>query len=113
MPKPCPIDLYQPIATFADGQEILNDCEITIDTVAELTSRRAELIRFIWGDDGFPSTKLPASVDKNVPSPVAGLANLERVDTLHISMDAGQSRYARALVDRPDRGVAAAGPHHA
>ena len=90
VPKPCPSTLYQPTTTFADGQPIVNDCAITIHSAGSVASKRDQLIQFIWGAAGFPRTKLPVSVDKNVPSPVAGLTNLERVDTLHIAMDAGQ-----------------------
>lgn len=90
VPKPCQSALYQQTSVFADGQTILNDCAITIHSVADIAARRAQLNRFIWGAAGFPSTKLPVSVDKNVSSPVAGLQNLGRVDTLHIAMDAGE-----------------------
>jgi hypothetical protein len=97
-PTPCPTSLYQPVTTFADGQPILNDCAVTLTSAADIASRRAQLVHFIWGDPGFPSTKLPASVDKNVPSPVAGLGNLQRVDTLHIAMDAGQVTVAHHFI---------------
>jgi hypothetical protein len=50
---------------------------------------RQELIDFLWGTDGFPFAKLPSSVEGNVPSPVAGLSNLERVDALHLVMAPG------------------------
>ena len=98
VPTPCPSTLYQPTTTFADGQPIVNDCAITIHSDADVAARREQLIHFIWGDAGFPSTKLPVSVDKNVPSPVAGLTNLERVDTLHIAMDAGQVGIAHHFI---------------
>ncbi len=97
-PKPCPSALYQPTSTFADGQAIVNDCAITIHSAADVTARRDQLIHFIWGAAGFPSAKLPASVDQNVTSPVGGLTNLERVDTLHIAMDAGQVGIAHHFI---------------
>jgi hypothetical protein len=61
----------------------------TFPTDAVALAKRAELIQFLWGADGFPSEKLPWSIETKVASPVSGLANLERVDTLHIRMDAG------------------------
>ncbi len=97
-PTPCPTGLYQPTSTFADGQTILDDCAITIRSDADVNTKRAALVNFIWGATGFPSTKLPVSVDRDVPSPVAGLANLERVDTLHIAMDAGQVGIAHHFI---------------
>jgi hypothetical protein len=97
-PTPCPTALYQPTSTFADGQTILNDCAITIHSAADVSAKRAALINFVWGAGGFPATKLPVSVDHNVVSPVAGLSNLERVDTLHIAMDAGQVGIAHHFI---------------
>ncbi|HUR83451.1 MAG TPA: hypothetical protein VM733_22025, partial [Thermoanaerobaculia bacterium] len=43
------------------------------------------IITYIWGTEGFPSAKLPTSVATNVPSPLTGLENLERVDLLRIN----------------------------
>jgi hypothetical protein len=61
----------------------------TFPTDAVALATRAQLVQYLWGSDGFPSSKLPSSIDKNVPSPISGLGNLERVDTIHIQMDAG------------------------
>jgi hypothetical protein len=97
-PTPCPAALYQPNTTFADGQPIVNDCGVTISSGADVANRRQKLIDFIWGTSGFPTAALPTSIDKNVASPVSGLANLERVDTLHITMDAGQVGIAHHFI---------------
>lgn len=97
-PTPCPTILYQPTAVFADGQPILNDCPVTIRSASDVATRRQALVSFVWGAPGFPSTAQPASVDRNVPSPVAGLANLERVDTLHIAMEGGQITVAHHFI---------------
>lgn len=69
---------------------LLDDHLITINSAADVTLKRNALIQFIWGAAGFPSAKLPSSVNKNIQSPVAGLNNLERVDQLNVSMDAGE-----------------------
>jgi hypothetical protein len=87
---PCPGALLQQTPTFPDGQAIVNDCPVTISRPSDVTAKRDALTHFIWGPDGFPAAKLPASVQRNVPSPVSGLANLGRVDRLNITMDAGQ-----------------------
>jgi hypothetical protein len=79
---------------------LLDDRNITIKTSLEIASKRQALINFIWGTAGFPISKLPSSVEKNVPSPVWKLDNLERVDTLHITMDAGQSGLAHYFIPK-------------
>jgi hypothetical protein len=73
---------------------IVDDHQITIHTVADITNKQQSLINFVWGAGGFPSGKLPSSVTLNVPSPVGGLNNLLRVDQLLIGMDAGQQGLA-------------------
>jgi hypothetical protein len=76
-PPPAPL----PVISLPPG------ADVSLHTASDADARRRALIRFLWGSDGFPSTKLPASVDKDVPSPVAGLSNVARVDTLHFHMD--------------------------
>ncbi len=73
---------------------LLDDHVITINSPADVTTKRNALIQFIWGVNGFPAAKLPSSVTKNVASPVAGLNNLERVDQLDVTMDAGEKGLA-------------------
>ena len=77
----------------------VDDHQITITSASDVTAKRQALIQYIWGTPGFPANKLPTSVDKNVPTPVGGLTNLQRVDTLHISMDAGQSSLAHHFIE--------------
>jgi Ricin-type beta-trefoil lectin domain len=52
-------------------------------------AKRGQIINFIWGSAGFPNTKLP-SLHKFVPSPISGLTNLQSVEALRITMDAGE-----------------------
>src|SRR5258708_12111293 len=73
---------------------LLDDHVITINSPADVTTKRNALIQFIWGVNGFPAAKLPSSVTKNVASPVAGLNNLERVDQLDVTMAAGEKGLA-------------------
>jgi hypothetical protein len=97
---PCPTGLLQRTATFPDGQSIVQDCPITVTSAADVTAKRQALIQFVWGAGGFPGSKLPSSVDRNIASPVAGLANLGHVDRLNITMDAGQYAFAFHFVPR-------------
>jgi hypothetical protein len=78
----CPEGRYQESPTFANGQTIVNDCELTLTSV---TAERAALTSFVW-PDGFPSGKRPTSVDRSVPSPIPGLANLRGVQRLNITI---------------------------
>jgi hypothetical protein len=66
---------------------LVNDRAITINTAADVTSRRNALINWIWGSAGWPSTVLP-SVTKSISLPVNGLSNLQRVDQLSVSVTA-------------------------
>jgi pimeloyl-ACP methyl ester carboxylesterase len=77
---------------------LLDDRQLTISSAADVANRRAALIQFIWGSDGFPNSRLPSSIERNVPSPVSNLGNLERVDTLHIAMDAGLEGLAHHFI---------------
>ena len=54
-----------------------------------IKAKRSQIISFIWGAGGFPTTKKP-SLRQSVPSPIAGLGNLQSVEALRISMDAGE-----------------------
>jgi hypothetical protein len=54
-----------------------------------ISAKRAQMISFIWGSAGMPLSKMP-STHKFVPSPVAGLTNLQSVEALRITMDSGQ-----------------------
>lgn len=90
-----PADSYVP----SNGPYV-NDRNITIRTSAEALARRAKIARFIWGPSGLPRTKLPSEVRKGVASPVAGLVNLERVDTLRISMAGGVTGMAHHFIPK-------------
>jgi hypothetical protein len=85
---------------------LVDDRQITISSPTDISNKRQALIQFIWGSPGFPSTKLPSSVIKNVCSLPRGnnppakdvcdfvnnLSNLKRVDEIRIQMGAGQER---------------------
>src|ERR1041385_6379830 len=65
--------------------ELLDDRTITIHSGADISHRRKVLIRYLWGEEGFP-TRLPERTLTNIPCPVKPLAHLKRVDELRIPM---------------------------
>ena len=80
------------LLTFAalfccDARAWVDDYQITVSSAKDIETRRAQLIQFVWGTDGFPkaSSEL-ASNQVSIPSPVSGLTNLERVEKLHTLM---------------------------
>jgi len=86
---------------LAAGQEPFNDKQVTITTAADVQSRRQALVQFVWGPEGMPLTRLPRlPVIRNDISPIAGLTNLERVDTLIVDMDAGVKSYAHHFIPK-------------
>ena len=82
------------IAASSNG---VDDRHITIKSPADADAKRAALIKFIWGETGMPAKTLPA-VEKNDKSPVSGLEALKRVDTLTITMEAGEKGYAHHFI---------------
>jgi len=78
---------------------LVNDRTITVRNGKEAAAKRAEVIRFIWGQAGMPLGKLPVKVERGAVKP-DNLPNLERVDTLHIAMDAGVKGLAHLFIPR-------------
>jgi hypothetical protein len=68
---------------------VLVDDRTLTTSIDAARSKRDQIVRFIWGPQGWPRTK-PASIEKNAPSPVQGLKNAAGVETFTIRMDAGQ-----------------------
>jgi len=63
---------------------------IHINTVDDIGKLKNNLIDFIWKYDGFPDSKLPDSVEKNILNPVYDdFSNLKRIDQLNIEMEYG------------------------
>lgn len=82
----------------------LDDRAITIHTAREVAKKRAALIRYIWGTDGFPKRRLPDVVVTNVSSPVHQLSNLARVDEFRLEQAAGLQGLAYHFIPRvPNR----------
>jgi hypothetical protein len=71
---------------------------ISIHNKDEATTRRAELVSFIWGPNGLPK-ELPASVEKAVTDDrYAGLPNLKQIDRLQVPMEWGVTSTAYHFV---------------
>ncbi|MHC1769166.1 MAG: hypothetical protein AB9869_33605 [Verrucomicrobiia bacterium] len=68
----------------ANTPELVNDRAITIRTKSEVEAKRNGLIRYLWGGEGFPTTRMPDRVLTNVHAPVKHLHRLARVDELRI-----------------------------
>ncbi len=98
--------LLLPLATssriFAAVQ-LLDDRAITIRSAAELADKRQALIRYLWGAEGFPQTRMPTSVSTNVPTPVSHLTSLARVDELRFDLAPGLQGLAyHFLAEKPN-----------
>jgi hypothetical protein len=90
--------LFSPLRSLA----LVNDREITINTPADVAERRQSLIKYVWGSEGFPTSRMPVlPVIRGDISPIDGLQNLERVDTLVVEMNSGIRSYAHHFI--PER----------
>lgn len=83
------------------SQDLINDRQISVRSASEVQIKRRQLVEFVWGSDGIPYGKLPRlpviSADQ---SPIAGLPNLDRVDTLIVDIEAGVKSYAHHFIPR-------------
>jgi hypothetical protein len=80
--------------------QLLDDRAITIRSADDIPAKRQALIKYLWGDHGFPSHRLPNSVRTNVPSPVAQLDQLARVDEFSINLAPGLQGLAYHFISR-------------
>lgn len=93
---------------------LLDDRTVTIRSAPEVASRRAALIRYLWGSDGFPSTRLPEIVVTNIASPVRQLGSLARVDEFRMPLAPGLEGLAwHFLPERPNGGLVVVHHGHA
>ena len=76
----CLIAVY---AVRGHSAQLVDDRAITVHSAREVTEKREELIRYLWGKEGFPKKRLPDGVQTNVASPVKQLGHLARVDEFH------------------------------
>jgi len=90
-------------ATFAFSitaysQKLVDDSEVTIQTHEDVIQKRAAIIQHVWGNDGFPSDRLPTNVILNDESPVPNLEGVERVDTFVIELGSDLRSYAHHFI---------------
>lgn len=84
--------------------QLVDDRAITVTSSREAAERRRALIRYLWGEAGFPAKKLPDVVLTNVASPVKQLTELARVDELRIDMAPGLQGLAyHFIAQKPNR----------
>ncbi|MBW2522668.1 MAG: hypothetical protein JRI23_00770 [Deltaproteobacteria bacterium] len=81
-------------ARLPDG--LVDDRLMYVQSDDDALRMRRDLIRFVWGDDGYP-TALPSSVSQGVASPDPTLVGFDRVDELRITMDMGFVSVAHLL----------------
>jgi hypothetical protein len=56
----------------------------------DIDSKRKGLIHYLWSNSGFPSSKLPNSIEKNITDfNYADLSNLKSIDKIVVEMDYG------------------------
>ncbi|MSU57123.1 MAG: hypothetical protein EXS35_02900 [Pedosphaera sp.] len=84
--------------------QLLDDRAVTIHSAREIAAKRRTLIRFIWGEAGFPKHRLPDVVRTNVASPVQQLDRLARVDEFRMDLAPGLQGLAYHFIPRnPNR----------
>lgn len=68
-----------------------------------VSSKREQIIRYIWGEQGFPRSR-PASIAKNASSPIQNLKHTAGVETLTIRMEAGQENTTHHFLPKRKNG---------
>lgn len=67
---------------------------IAISSEEDILRKRADLVDFIWKEDGFPYSKLPEIQEKISDSRYNDLENLKQIDKIIISMEYGVNSIA-------------------
>ncbi len=83
---------------------LVDDRAITVTSAAQVPFKREQIIRFIWGEAGFPRSSKPATISTNAPNPVPGLKNVRSVETMTIRMEAGQENTTHHFIPRRGNG---------
>ncbi|HAV63189.1 MAG TPA: hypothetical protein DCY13_12585 [Verrucomicrobiales bacterium] len=94
------------LARSVQSAPLTDDRAVTIRTADQVAERRRALIRYLWGDEGFPVHRLPDGVLTNVASPVKQLGHLARVDEFRIDMAPGLQGLAyHFIAGQPNGGL--------
>jgi len=73
-----------------DAFETDADAIVQIASEAQVIAKRKELIKFIWGEAGFPDSELPDKVEEGTRDErYAGLNNLKQINRIYIPMEWG------------------------
>jgi hypothetical protein len=92
------------LAPRGRSAELFDDRAITVHSGSQASEKRQALIRYLWGESGWPGQRLPDAVLTNVPCPVKQLTNLARVDEFRIDMAPGLQGLAYHFIPRrPNR----------
>ncbi|HCF28783.1 MAG TPA: hypothetical protein DEV81_16625, partial [Cyanobacteria bacterium UBA11049] len=68
---------------------------IYITNPNDIKKKRNKLIQYIWKDEGFPSSRVPEFVEKNIKDDrYTGLNNLRNIDKIVTSMNYGVNSIA-------------------
>lgn len=78
--------LVGPGRSVVAAATLVDDRHITLRSAEDVAAKRQELIRYLWGDAGFPTERQPDVVRTNIPSPVQHLNHLARVDELRLTL---------------------------
>ncbi len=97
--------IYQnpiPQADVEKQNEIISKVDvkslIRINNETDLLEKKNDLIGYIWKDGGFPSSKMPQSVETATDDRYADMQNLGKIEKISISMESGVNSYAYLFV---------------
>ena len=92
------------VSELAAARQLHDDREITIHRAEDVAARRAVLIEYLWGAEGFPRERLPDAVRREIKSPVDHLTALARVDELRIDLAPGMQGIAYHFIPKQPNG---------
>lgn len=87
------------VNTSVASDGFVDDSRLHLEDGDDVSRMRRDLARYFWGSGGYPLDLLPRTVQIGVPSPLAPLLGVARIDRLVIDQDDHFS--ATALVIRP------------
>jgi hypothetical protein len=78
---------------------------IEIHTMQDLLAKRKAMIEWLWGEDGYPTDKMPAEVVESInDSDFVTLTNLKRIDRLTVDMEFGLNSIAYHFIPQQANG---------
>ena len=96
--------------TFEETNPVYLETDVTdlieIKSIADIESKRKQLIEFIWGESGFPGEKMPAEIQTDYKDERYNhmyKMNLERIDKLVINMDFGMQSIVYFFIPKKNK----------